>query len=174
MILQHHIMRKTLIITSLLLIIGTVAVLAQNSMPVKEKLARADGAAGARMEVVEVGEAGSIVRMLEASRKPSSVNGYRIRIFFDNSQTARTSASSTRARFEEMFPNIPVYLNYENPYFKVSVGNCLTIDEAIILWGQVKGAFDKAFVMREEIQLSALTKEKNVVITDEVQDNNAQ
>ena len=34
---------------------------------------------------------------------------------------------------------------YENPYFRVTVGNCLTLEEAIILKGRVSGTFPKAF-----------------------------
>lgn len=146
-------------VSILFLLSAALTLSAQSSQPVKDRLASGDGPGGARIEVVEQGESGSIVKMLESSRKNTSVNGYRVRIFFDNSQDARTNASSTKSGFEQMFPNIPAYLNYENPYFKVSVGNCLTIDEAIILWGQVKGPFDKAFVIREEIQLSALTED---------------
>lgn len=57
-------------------------------------------------------------------------------------------------RFREIYPDIPAYLSYENPYFKVTVGNCLTSEEAIILLGKIRDAFDRAFLVREEISLS--------------------
>lgn len=131
---------------------------AQDSRVIKEKLA-APGMGGARITVSEAGDAASIVRMLESPRKSDKVNGYRVRVFFDNSQNARANAQETKSRFEAMFPDTPAYLDYDKLYFRVSVGNCLTRDEAIILWGQIKGAFDKAFIISEDIQLSAFTKQ---------------
>ena len=42
-------------------------------------------------------------------------------------------------------------MGYDIPYFKVSVGNCLTPEEAIILKERVSATFPKAFVKREEL-----------------------
>ena len=45
---------------------------------------------------------------------------------------------------------------YENPYFKVAVGNCLTAEEAIILKGKIASTFPKAFVKSEEFSMADL------------------
>jgi hypothetical protein len=45
---------------------------------------------------------------------------------------------------------------YENPYFKVTVGNCLTEEEAIILKGRILSTFPKAFVKNEEFSIADL------------------
>ena len=45
---------------------------------------------------------------------------------------------------------------YENPYFKVAVGDCLTTEEAIILKGRVSSAFPKAFVKNETLSSADL------------------
>lgn len=49
-----------------------------------------------------------------------------------------------------------VYPVYENPYFKVAVGNCLTAEEAIILKGKIASTFSKAFVKSEEFSMADL------------------
>ena len=49
-----------------------------------------------------------------------------------------------------------VYPVYENPYFKVVVGNCLTAEEAIILKGKIASTFPKAFVKSEEFSMADL------------------
>ena len=116
------------------------------------------GPHGAKVEVVERGDAAQIVGTMSAARASQKINGYRVRLFFDNSQNAKQAAAATLARFKEAFPDIPASLSYDNPYFKVTAGNCLTAEEAVILWGQVKESFDKAFVTREEISLSLLEK----------------
>ena len=47
---------------------------------------------------------------------------------------------------------------YENPYFKVTAGDCLTSEEAIILKGRVQGVFPKAYVKNEELTAADLVK----------------
>ena len=91
---------------------------------------------------------------MQAQPSGTKIPGYRVRIFLDNGQNARASANGAIARFREIYPDIPAYLSYENPYFKVTVGNCLTSEEAIILLGKIRDAFDRAFLVREEISLS--------------------
>lgn len=86
----------------------------------------------------------------------ASINGYRIRIFFDNSQSARSNALKVKEEFEVIFPDIQTYLSYENPYFKVTVGNCVTIDETTALWGKISTHFNRAFITREDISIEEI------------------
>ena len=41
------------------------------------------------------------------------------------------------AKFKEIYPSIPVYMDYDDPYFKVTAGNCITYEEAVILCGKI-------------------------------------
>lgn len=84
------------------------------------------------------------------------LRGHRVCIFFDNSQEARAGAVAARTLFEEKYPGIRAYMVYENPYFKVTVGNCLTAEEAIILRGRIAGDFPKAFIKNEEFAIADL------------------
>ena len=94
----------------------------------------------------------------EASRAGARLRfpGYRVCIFFDNGQDARAGAIAAKQLFEENYPGIKVYMVYENPYFKVAVGDCLTTEEAIILKGRVSSAFPKAFVKNETLSVADL------------------
>ena len=49
-----------------------------------------------------------------------------------------------------------VYMDYKIPYFVVSVGDCLSNEEAVILKGRVTGTFPKAFLKNEEFPISNL------------------
>ena len=53
--------------------------------------------------------------------------------------------------FEETFPGTKVYMVYESPWFSVSVGNCLSAEEAVILKGRVAQTFPKAFLKNETL-----------------------
>lgn len=131
---------------------------AQNVQGVIRKLAVPDPTNRADVAVTQHGDLAEIVSGMEAVRKPDKISGYRVRIFFDNSQYARERAQHARSRFAELYPGIPVYMNYENPYFKVSVGNCVTNEEAITLWGRVKKDFETAFVTVDQIQVKAVAE----------------
>lgn len=120
---------------------------------------------GAYVDVDEDRSVTLLMRGVEAQEKESSVVGYRLVIFFNNDQSARENAERTFAEFSEKYPDINAYLVYENPYFKVSVGDCLTMDEALILNRRISADYPKAFPRNEEIKLSDL---QNVRIIEEV------
>ena len=103
----------------------------------------------ATVTVTEYGDAA------EASRsvRIPALKAYRVCIFSDNGHNARAGAAAAKELFEETFPGTPVYMFYENPYFRVTVGNCLTLEEAIILKGRVSGTFPKAFPKSEPLSL---------------------
>lgn len=123
---------------------------AQSLESFKNQLQRSDNNYNSRVTVTEHGTAISAVRSAMASRfGVQSVQGYRVRIFFDNKQNAREKALETERRFKEIFPDIPVYLEYKSPDFKVTVGNCRTREEAIMLKGRIEGMFPTAFVTME-------------------------
>ena len=111
-------------------------------------------------ETVQITEQGDAAAIVEDNLKvaPKAVNGYRIVIFMSNAQTARRDAITAQENFAALFPQEQSYLSYENPYFKVAVGNCTTQEEAIILLGRVRGTFPKAFIMRENIAIGEFTR----------------
>ncbi|MBP3550340.1 MAG: hypothetical protein J6J57_01690 [Alistipes sp.] len=109
------------------------------------------------VQIVEHGDAATIVEQhIDATSK--AVNGYRIVIFMSNAQTARRDAVLAQENFAQLFPQERSYLSYENPYFKVAVGNCTTQEEAMILLGRLRGTFPKAFIMRESIAIGEFTR----------------
>lgn len=81
-----------------------------------------------------------------------TLSGYRVRIFFDNKQSARHESEQTLKRFRAMYPGVAVYRTYTNPYFKVTVGDCRTKSEAMKLLARIKGNFSSAFVVKENIE----------------------
>ena len=110
----------------------------------------------ARVSVAESADIAPLLAQVATQQPRIRFRGYRVCIFFDNGQDARAGAVAARDLFEETFAGIPVYMVYENPYFKVSVGNCLTAEEAIILKGRVSETFPRAFLKNEELTAADL------------------
>ena len=109
------------------------------------------------VNIAEVGDAATIINSgLKAESK--AVNGYRIVIFMSNTASARRDAVATQENFAQLFPQEPSYLIYENPYFKVTVGNCTSPEETLVLLGRIRKSFPKAFIVRENIDIEEFTK----------------
>lgn len=129
---------------------------AQTLSTFKQKLSAPDSLYSSKVSIQEDDIVASRLANNKLSAEETQVNIYRVNIFFDNSQNARTMAQETRDKFHELFTDIPSYLVYENPYFKLTVGNCTSVEEAIVLLGKVNGSFERAFVSRENVSLSTL------------------
>ncbi len=91
-----------------------------------------------------------------------TLSGYRVRIFFDNKQTARANSESTLLKFNTMYPEVAAYRSYTNPYFKVTVGDFRTKSEAMQLLQEVKETFPSAFVVKENINYPVVDNEHPV------------
>ena len=151
-------MRKFIMQTVAL--VAAFSLRAQSLEAFKQQLARpvvSEAAFGtARVSVREADDAARAVRELSRNETQLRFRGYRVCIFFDNGQDARAGAEAAKTLFEETYPGIKVYMVYESPWFSVSVGNCLTAEEAIILKGKVAATFPKAFPKNETLSLADL------------------
>ena len=82
---------------------------------------------------------------------------HRVCVFSDSGPAARDGAFAAKALFEETYPDVKVYVDYEIPYFIVSAGNCLTKEEAIMLKGRVSATFPKAFLKQLKREKSPIS-----------------
>lgn len=113
----------------------------------------------ARVSVSEDAQAAeAVASALRAQHVKNHFNGYRVCVFFGNGQNARQQAAAAAELCKKSFPDIPVYMMYDNPYFKVTAGNCLTGEEAIILMGRIIGVFPKAFTKTEVLSIHDLLR----------------
>ena len=149
----------TLILT-LALSMAALAVRGQSIDAFKQRLAQPTAGSAlydpARVVVSEHGDAARAVANAARDAQRLSYKGHRVCIFFDNGPDARSGAIAAKQLFEETYPGIRVYMVYESPWFSVSVGNCLTTEEAIILRGKVAQTFPKAFLKNEVISAADL------------------
>lgn len=83
-------------------------------------------------------------------KNPSrGVSVYRLRIFFDNRQDSRIVSEEIALEFSEMYPDVPVFRGYINPYFKVTVGNFRTKSDAMKFMQEIKEKYPSVFLVRE-------------------------
>ena len=79
------------------------------------------------------------------------LSGYRIRVYFDNGQSARTRSESIARAVSNAFPGIGVYRTFESPNFKVCVGDFRTKDEALKVYHALKATYPTAIILKETI-----------------------
>ena len=81
----------------------------------------------------------------------SSFSGYRIHIFMEIGNQALDHAKSVKAQFERAFPDIPIYLTYSEPYFRLRAGDFRNRVEAEKCLRRIKPRFKEAFVTADMI-----------------------
>jgi len=93
--------------------------------------------------------------ILMNARQPG-LNGYRIRIYFDLGQKSRKQSEDVSYEFMQNYPGIAVYRSYVSPYYKVSVGDFRTRDNALKLYYQLLKDYPKAFIVPEWVNFPPL------------------
>ena len=83
--------------------------------------------------------------------RSKKIQGYRVRIFSSNAQTARASALAAKEEFESLFPWVSAHLNFGNLDFRVTVGNFRTKSEAM--------RFHKELIAMPQYRASVVVRE---------------
>ena len=81
----------------------------------------------------------------------NTMNGYRVQIFMEIGNDAIAHAESMKSSFSAAFPELPVYLTYEQPYYRLRVGDFRNRVEAEKYVRLIKPQFNLAFVTADMI-----------------------
>lgn len=110
---------------------------------------------------LNVNQDSRIATLLQKQRQvyaiDSSFNGYRIHIFMEIGNEALTHAEKVKKQFEEAFPDIPIYLSYSEPYFRLRAGDFRNRVEAEKCLRRVKPIFREAFVTTDMVYEPKIT-----------------
>lgn len=104
---------------------------------------------------VTVNQPESVRRAFEqyvAGNSERKITGYRVRIFFDNSQSARTRSETVAKEFAAEHPSVKVYRSHISPYFKVTVGDFRSRVEAMAFARSIGDKYTSVFLVKEPIQ----------------------
>lgn len=79
-----------------------------------------------------------------------TMSGYRIQIYFGG---VRQKASEIKLDFNSKYPALAAYLTYQQPNFKVRVGDFRTRFEAQKFLKDIEGLYPSSFIVPEEVKL---------------------
>ena len=91
----------------------------------------------------------------------SSFSGYRIHVFMEIGNEALQHAEEMKRQFERAFPDIPIYLTYSEPYFRLRAGNFRNRVEAEKCLRRIKPRFKEAFVTADMIYRPKINMYRN-------------
>ncbi len=81
-----------------------------------------------------------------------AIDGYRIQIFEESGNKSSTRAREVMAEFSTKYPDVPVYLTWQAPNFKVRVGDFDTRMKAEGFLNKIKRSYPIAWVIRDKIK----------------------
>ena len=106
--------------------------------------------------IISINETGidALVSKYESILKTrNGVDGWRVQIMF---KTKKKEIQQLKIAFMKLYPQIPAYLEYEAPYYRLRVGNCRTKLEAIKIQRQISKKFLGTYPVPEIINFSQL------------------
>lgn len=83
----------------------------------------------------------------------NAMDGFRIQLF---SGTERNNANQLKAKFLAAYPDVPAYLIYQQPYFKLRVGDFRNRMEAQNLFYNLNSEFNQAIIVADKINFPKL------------------
>ncbi len=84
-------------------------------------------------------------------RKVGEINGYRIQIAAYSGVKSKSQAEYAKNSFNNLFPYTKAYLIYNEPYFKVRVGNYFTRLQAYKDLETIKLTYPSAYIVPDKI-----------------------
>ena len=83
----------------------------------------------------------------------NTIDGFRVQIFMESGNDAVEHANAVMEEFKVNYPDIPIYLVFGQPYYRLRVGDFRTRLEAEKMFQTLSQEYKKAFVTSDRIQL---------------------
>ena len=86
-------------------------------------------------------------------KNTGGINGWRLQLKF---KAKESEIIKIKLKFIKLYPNIPVFLEYQEPYYRIRVGNCRTKLEALKIKDLIKKHFTDTYPVPEIISITDL------------------
>ena len=94
-----------------------------------------------------------IIKNQNIINKKDGILGWRVQLTF---KSTKDEIKKTRVNFIKLYPEIPTYLTYDPPYYRICVGNFRTKNEALRLNNFIRKNYIEAYPVQKIIPLSLL------------------
>jgi hypothetical protein len=90
----------------------------------------------------------AIQKNIDKNKIANIIDGYRIQLF---SGSERNNANALKTKFLKLYPETPAYLIYQQPYFKLRVGDYRTKIEAQNIFYKLQDDFGQVIIIPDKI-----------------------
>lgn len=101
-----------------------------------------------------------LVRHSQINQHKNGADGFRLEIFFSSDNKAREQAMRIKNDFNLLYPDIPSYLLFQTPNFKVRVGDFRNKSEALKAKAFIVSKYPNAFIVKDIIRFPDLYPER--------------
>lgn len=91
-----------------------------------------------------------------AHEEHDGIIGYRIQIFFESGNNSKNRAIWVKNQFDGRYPQVPSYIIFGEPYYRVRVGDFRTRIEADAFKKRIVRRYSNAFVIEDKIKFPKL------------------
>lgn len=116
-----------------------------------------------------------VARLMQKQRDvyaaSSTMAGFRVQIFMEIGNEAVDHAKVVKREFEELYPELPIYLSYEQPYYRLRVGDFRNRVEAEKYLRILKPSYGVAFVTADIINPPAKIEPMEITTEDLGEEN---
>jgi len=95
----------------------------------------------------------AIQKNIDKNRIANVIDGYRIQLF---SGAERNNANALKTKILKLYPETPAYLIYQQPYFKLRVGDYRTKIETQQIFYKLQDDFGQVIIIPDKINLPKL------------------
>jgi hypothetical protein len=100
-----------------------------------------------------------LIRQSQINQRRHGTDGYRLEIFFSSDSKAREVANRVKNEFNLVFPDIPAYVSFQTPNFKVRIGDFRNKSEALKSKANISSKYPNAFIVKDNIRFPELFTE---------------
>lgn len=80
------------------------------------------------------------------------MTGFRIRVFYDNAQSARNTSEAVYKAMQARYPRMTVDRSFANQYFIVTLGRFRTRIDAVKVLRELQGSYPNATIIKEKFK----------------------
>ncbi len=95
-------------------------------------------------------------RHIELNEQDHQIEGWRINIFFEAGNYSKRLAIEAKSEFVNKYADVPCYLIFQEPYYKVRIGDYRTKMEAEKFLNEIERDYPNAFVVQDDINFPSL------------------
>lgn len=92
----------------------------------------------------------------ELNTLDSTIPGYRLQIFFESGNYSKAKALEVKTTFEEEYPGMKAYVSFNEPYYRVRVGDFKTKIEAVGFLKKILKVYPNAFEVKDRISFESI------------------